>query len=163
MDSGNDVIKVIGIGNRLMTDDGAAIAILDNLKSSLESMGLQVIVGETDFQYCVSQIKEDDFVIILDAAYSGTTAGSIHFYSLQEALASFVETGSQHDISIFDLIRLYAIPVKGYFLGIEAAEAGFGCELSEALKCNFKEICLEVERLVCKIVKEEQHARYISK
>jgi hydrogenase maturation protease len=65
-------------------------------------------------------------------------------------------------MSIFDLIRLYAIPVKGYFIGIEAAEAGIGCELSETLKCNFNDICLEVERLICKIVKEEQHARYIS-
>ncbi len=155
------VIKVIGIGNRLMTDDGIAIAIMGNLKSRLESMGLEVIIGETDFQYCFHHIKEDDFVIILDAICLNSAAGSIYSCSLHKALDSYGETGSQHAMSIFDLMRLYAIPVKGCFIGINAAEIGFGCELSGTLKCNFNRICLEVERLICRIMEEEQHTQYI--
>ncbi|WHH60791.1 hydrogenase maturation protease [Petroclostridium sp. X23] len=156
------MIKVIGIGNRLMMDDGIAIAVLENIRNKLKSMGIAVIIGETDFQFCFHQLKEDDFVIILDAAYSGAVAGNIHTYKLQEAVTAYGETNSQHDMSIFDLMRLHSKPLKGYLIGIEIAEAGFGCELSEALKKKFYEICLEVERNISEIVKEVQNARYFS-
>ncbi len=131
-----------------MTDDGIAIAILENLKNNLESMGIEVIIGETDFQFCFHQLTEDDFVIVLDAAYSGAVAGSVHSCELEEAITAYGETNSHHDVSVFDLIRLYSKPLKGYFIGIEVAEAGFGCELSEALKSIFNEICLEVEKII---------------
>lgn len=148
------MIKAIGIGNRLMMDDGIAIAVLENLKNNLESMEIEVIIGETDFQFCFHQLKEDDFIIILDAAYSGTIFGSVHLYNLQEAITAYRETNSQHDMSVFDLMRLYSKPLKGYLIGIEIAEAEFGYELSEALKVKFNGICVEVERIICEIVKE---------
>lgn len=156
------MIKVIGIGNRLMMDDGIAIAVLESIRNKLESMGIQVIIGETDFQFCFHQLKEDDFVIILDAAYFGAVAGSLHACELQEAITAYGETNSQHDMSIFDLMRLYSKPLKGYFIGIEIAEAELGCELSETIKTKFNAICIEVERFIFEIVKEVQNARYFS-
>ena len=148
------MIKAIGIGNRLMMDDGIAIAVLENLKNNLKSMGIEVIIGETDFQFCFNQLKEDDFVIVVDASYSGGVAGSVHSCKLQEAITAYGQTNSQHDMSVFDLMRLYSIPLKGCFIGIEVAEAEFGCELSEALKSKFNEICLKIERIIFEIVKE---------
>lgn len=148
------MIKAIGIGNRLMMDDGIAIAVLKSLKSKLESMGIEVIIGETDFQFCFHQLKEDDFVIILDAAYSGAVVGNVHVCKLEEAIAAYGETNSQHDMSLFDLMRLYPKPLKGYFIGIEIAKAELGCELSEALKDMFNGICVEVEKIIFEIIKE---------
>jgi len=145
-----------------MMDDGIAIAVLESIRTKLESMGIEVIIGETDFQFCFHQLKEDGFVIILDAAYSGADTGSVHSYKLQEAVAAYGETNSQHDMSVFDLMRLYSKPLKGYLISIEADETEFGCELSEALKEKFNGICLEVERIIYKIVKEVQNARYFS-
>jgi len=136
-----------------MRDDGIAIIVLENLKNNLESMGIEVIIGETDFQFCFHQIKEDDFVIILDAAYSGAVAGSIHLRKLEEAITEYGETNSQHDMSVFDLMRLYSKPLKGYFIGIEIAEGDFGCELRETLKRKFNSICLEVEKIICEKVR----------
>ncbi len=131
-----------------MKDDGIAISVVKNIRDKLESIGIEVIIGETDFQHCFHLLKEDDFVIVLDAAYSGAAAGSVHLYKLQESVSAYRETDSQHDISFFDLMRLYMKPLKGYLIGIEIAETGFGCELSEALKKNFNGICLEVERII---------------
>ncbi|MFZ5986408.1 MAG: hydrogenase maturation protease [Bacillota bacterium] len=148
------MIKAIGIGNRFMMDDGVAIAVLENIRNKLELVGIEVIIGETDFQFCFHQLKEDDFVIILDAAYTGAVAGNVHSYKLEEAIAAYGEANSQHDMSVFDLMRLYSKPLKGYFIGIEIAKAEFGCELSEALKGIFNDICLKVERIICEIVKE---------
>lgn len=146
------MIKVIGIGNRLMMDDGIAIAVLEILKNKLESMGIEVIIGETDFQFGYHQIQDDDFVIIIDAAYSGIEAGSIHSCKLQEVLDSFGKINLQHDMSVFDLIRLYSKPLKGCFIGIEIEKAAFGCELSEAIKDKFDDICLKVEKIICEMI-----------
>jgi hydrogenase maturation protease len=157
------MIKAIGIGNRLMIDDGIAISVLERIRNKLESIGIEVIIGETDFQFYFHQLKKDDFVIILDAAYSGTVAGSIHTYKLREAVTAYRETNSQHDMTIYDLMRLHSKSLKGYLIGIEIAKIGFGCELSETLKGKFSEICLEVERIIYEIVKEIQNARYFSK
>ncbi|HOV26402.1 MAG TPA: hydrogenase maturation protease [Pseudobacteroides sp.] len=148
------MIKAIGIGNRLMMDDGIAIAVLENLKSNLETIGVKVIIGETDFQFCFHRLKENDFVIILDASHLGIQAGSIHVCKLEEAIAAYGETNSQHDMSIFDLLKLYSKPLKGYFIGIETAKAELGCELSEELKDIFNGICLEVEKIINEIVKD---------
>lgn len=154
--------KVIAIGNRLMQDDGIAVAVTENLRNRLENMGLEVVIGETDFLCCFHLIEPDDFVIIVDAAYTRTAAGTIHVFNLQEAAAAYGQTDSQHDMSIFNLMRLYSKPLRGYLIGIEIAETGLGCELSEALKSKFSLICSEVERNIIEIVKEVQNARYLS-
>ncbi|MEN3004969.1 hydrogenase maturation protease [Dehalobacterium formicoaceticum] len=152
------MIKVIGIGNRLMMDDGIAIAVLENIRNKLasigESVGIEVIIAETDFQFCFHQLRADDFVIVVDASYLGGGAGNVHSCELQKAITAYGQTNSQHDMSVFDLMRLYSKPVKGCFIGIEIAEAGFGCELSDALKDKFNDICLDVERIIFEIVKE---------
>ena len=142
------MLKVIGIGNRLMMDDGIAIAVLEVLKHKLESMSIEVIIGETDSLFVFYQLKEEDFVIVVDATYSERVAGSVHSCSLQEALAWYGDAGYQHDTSLFDLLRLYSQPLKGWLIGIEIAEARFGCELSDALMLKFNDICLEVEGFI---------------
>lgn len=55
-------------------------------------------------------------------------------------------------MSVFDLMRLYKKPLKGYLIGIEIGETGFGCELSEALKGKFNSICLKIERIIYEMV-----------
>lgn len=156
------MIKVIGIGNRLMKDDGIAIAVLERIKNNLETVGMEVIIGETDFLFCFHQLKDEDFVIILDATYFKGETGTIHTYKLQDAIMNYGITNAQHDMSILDLIMLYSKSFSGYLIGIEIAETGLGCELSEALKGKLNSICLEIEKIICKIVKEDSYARYVS-
>lgn len=137
-----------------MKDDGIAIAVLENIRNKLESIGIEVIIAETDFQFCFHQLREDDYAIVVDASYLGGAAGSIHSWELQDAITAYGQTNSQHDMSVFDLMRFYSKPMKGCFIGIEIAEAGFGCELSEELKNKFNEVCLKIERIIFEIVKE---------
>ena len=152
------MIKVIAIGNRMMQDDGAAVAVAEYLKNRLEAIGLEVIIAETDIQFFFHMLNEDDFIILLDAAFTGASPGSIHRYVLQEAADIYGEAGFPHDMTIFDLIKIYSKELKGYLITIEIAEAGFGCELSETLKGLFSSICCKVEETVCDILKEEQNA-----
>lgn len=149
------MVKVFGIGNRLMMDDGIAIAVLESLKDRLMTLDMEVIIGETDIQFCFQRLNEEDFIIILDAVYSGREAGSLYLCKLTEAIRSYGETSFHHDMSIFDLLQLYTKSIHGYFIGIEVEKIGFGCELSEDLKIVFNDICLNTERLLNEIVTEE--------
>ena len=155
------MIKIIAIGNRLMQDDGVAIAVAENLRDKLELMGLEVIIAETDFQFCFHLLKEDDFVTIIDATCTDAEPGTVHTFELKEAACAYCKTGSQHEISILDLMRLYSKPLKGYLIGIEIAETEFGFELSEFIKSKFNNICFEVERTIHKIVRGKNESDYL--
>lgn len=135
-----------------MMDDGIAIAVLENLKNNLEAIGVEVIICETDFQFCFHGLKEDDFVIVLDAAYLAAPTGTVYTCELEEVINAYEETEVQHDMNIFYLMRLYSKPLKGRFIGIEIAEVGLGCGLSEAIKIKFNAICLQVEKIIYEIV-----------
>lgn len=152
------MVKVLGIGNRLMMDDGIAIAILEDIGDRLKTMGMEVIIGETDLQFCFHQLKSEDFVIILDATYSEREAGSIYSCKLEDAITAYEAAIFQHDMSIFSLMRLYSKSVRGYFIGIEVVEVGFGFGLSDTLLELFNDICSDIERLIREIVKEVSYA-----
>jgi hydrogenase maturation protease len=146
------MIKVIGIGNRLMMDDGIAIMVLEKISSQLESIGIEVVIAETDFEACFHKLNEDDFIIIVDAVYKDLSVGKIHINNLQDAITTCGKPDAQHDASLFDLMRLYRKELKGYFIGIEIAEIGIGYGVSELLEKEFNGICFEVERIINKIV-----------
>lgn len=152
------MVKVLGIGNRLMMDDGIAIAVLENIRDKLKAMGMEVIIGETDLQYCFHQLKIEDFVIILDATYSNREAGSIYSCKLDKAIKLYGHINSQHDMSLLNLMRLYSKFTRGYFIGIEVEKIGVGFGLSKTLSELFQDICLAIERLIIDLVKEVSYA-----
>lgn len=147
------MLKFIAVGNRLMTDDGVAIAVAENLKIKLEALGFEVIIVETDFQFCFHVLNADDFVIILDAVYFNGNPGNVDVLDLQEASFWHEKLSFQHEISIFDLMKIYSKPLKGYLIGIETAKIDFGIELSDVLMHKFDNICLEVERIIYNFIK----------
>jgi hydrogenase maturation protease len=149
------MVKLIAIGNRFMKDDGIAIKVAENLIDKLKNLNIQVIIGETDCQNCFYLLKQDDYVFLFDAIYTGSEPGSIHLLKLEEAVAQSSGASMQHDMSIIELMKLYKSNFRGYLIGVEIAELGFGDELSSALNEKFQEICLDVERTINKIILEE--------
>ena len=60
----------MGIGNRLMMDDGIGIYLVEELAKLDEQSNIDYLVGESDVDYCLNQIEELTPVIILDAICS---------------------------------------------------------------------------------------------
>lgn len=144
-------VLVIGIGSLVMRDDGIGSRVVEALESSLRENGISSLVGETDFHCCFNEIKPDDFVIIIDAIAQGKDPGSIDVMLLGDALKDRVKLRTQHEFSLLDLIELHAPKTQGCFIGIEAAEIGFGFELSKPLKESFEQICAAVLDTALKI------------
>lgn len=126
-------IKVIAIGNTLMEDDGAAIIVMKKIQKVLLKNNIKVINAETDFEYCISLIEENDFIIFLDAAYYNKAPGELTVISIKK-YNSKKKYYTQHSLSIIDLIKLYYKNVNGYIIGIEIAEVNFKLGLSRELQ-----------------------------
>ena len=144
------MIKVIGIGNILLSDDGIGIKVLENLEKDLEEISdnIKIIIGETDCYYCLDNIEEEDFLIILDSTYLGIEPGSVTVLTLEECdeyMKSFI---TAHEDSLINILRRQYRDVKGYLIGIEIAEIGFSLELSMVLQEKFQEICLIIKEKI---------------
>lgn len=149
------MVKVVAIGNRLMKDDGVAIEVAEILADRLSNMNIEIIISETDCQSCFYLLNQQDFVFILDAFYRGMEPGSIHIFKLEEVISQPSGSFMQHDMSIIELMKLYGSNFKGYIIGIEIAEVGFGDKISPVLKEKFKQICSDVEKIIKEIILEE--------
>lgn len=149
------MVKLVAIGNRLMKDDGVAIEVAERLKDRFSNLNIEVIIGETDCQSCFYLLNQEDFVFILDACYEGREPGSVHIFNLEEVISQPLSSIMQHDMSIIELMKLYGSKFKGYIIGIEIAEVGFGDSLSLVLKEKFQQICFDIERIIKEIILEE--------
>ncbi|WP_138204712.1 hydrogenase maturation protease [Haloimpatiens lingqiaonensis] len=133
--------KIIAIGNRIMKDDAVGILIGEELKNDLESLGFEVILGETDVDYCLSFIDKDDFIIILDCTLYGIEPGKITALNIKDNKNFFEKGYSQHQLSLIKLLNSYSMKnVTGYIIGIEGVNVNYGTELSTELLEKFNHI-----------------------
>lgn len=141
-------IKVIAMGNVLMKDDGIGIEAAKEIEERLLEKGIKVIYGETDVQYSISNVHEEDYLFILDAASYGKEPGEITYLPLN-TFVSKKKGCSQHNYSFLDLLKLYYPSVKGKICAIEVKEIEFGFGLSsvllEKLEVISKGILSEIE------------------
>lgn len=143
-------IKIIAIGNRLMGDDGAAIHVIEKLSKSLEEGGMEVIIGETDFLFCVNKIHEGDYIIIVDATYFGIEPGTVTVNSLKDIYKVNANQGlfSQHGFSLINALDMSYKAIDGIVVGIEGKNFDFTLSLSSSIEASFDNICSKVQETI---------------
>ena len=115
------MIKVFGIGNILLCDDGIGVRVIEYLKDQIIGIDkeIEVIVGETDVMFCLEQIEKEDFIIIVDSTYLNLKPGTITTLSLEQCDVFLNKLNSQHEESILRVLRTELREIKGYLIGIE--------------------------------------------
>lgn len=148
------MIKVFGIGNILLCDDGIGVRVAENLKEEIEALGddIEVIIGKTDALYCINKIEEDDEVIIIDSTYFMTRPAAVTVKSLDKCDEFINYDYSPHEESLLSLLRKERRDVKGYLIGIEISHIDYSEELSKILNRKFKDICSRVYNEISEIV-----------
>ncbi|WP_048600957.1 hydrogenase maturation protease [Rubeoparvulum massiliense] len=137
---------VLGIGNRLMMDDGIGIYMVEALQEQYSEeirRGDQVtklVIGESDLDYCVEQVLQVALFIIVDAAQLGKKPGEITLLPFHQ-LSSLSLHHSAHDLHLFHLLQVMEQveqqKITGYLLGIEPYEIRFHWGLSDLLQDQF--------------------------
>lgn len=151
------MVKVFGIGNILLKDDGIGVRLARNIKRRVDKDNIneiEVFIGETDYLYCLENINDDEFIIILDSTYFGINPGKIIFKKLEECDKLISKEITAHETSLLSLVRLEKTNVNGYFIGIEIDSIEYSLELSNILQKRFNSIYDEVYEFIVKIAKE---------
>lgn len=110
----------------------------------------------------MDEIRPDDFLVVIESMIQGKESGSIEIVPWHDATKSHGNLHSQHDFSLIDAISLIYLDIHGYLIGVEAAEIGFGFELSDALRERFENICDNVLKAVVDMKETKKCARYTS-
>lgn len=139
--------KVIGVGNKLMMDDGVAFFVLQSIKSVLEDNEIEVIIGETDVDFCFSKLNNIDEFYIMDSYFSGKVPGTLTIKKIED-VKKIRKHCAVHSLGLMDLIDIYGIEVKGYFIGIEIGRIDMNIGLSNDLQVKFKDVCSKILEFV---------------
>lgn len=128
-----DKILVMGVGNRLMGDDGIGLYVVEKLMQENKDENIRYIIGEIDMYFCLEQIKESEKLIIIDALDAGENPGDISIMRLDHSEKNINIGLSHHNLHLIDLIRLYSIKTEVILIGIKPFDISFKVGLSSAL------------------------------
>jgi hydrogenase maturation protease len=135
----------IGIGSRIMMDDGIGVYLAEDLKPLFCDAVIKFIIGETDIDYSLSEISETDCVIIADAFLSGKNPGDITVLPLRSPERNKENMGfSLHGMHFFDMIQYSECKPSVVLIGIEPYEINYGLGLSDELQICYLEILKSV-------------------
>jgi hydrogenase maturation protease len=137
--------KLIAIGNQMMKDDAIASRIAQQLKDYLYAQEIQIIIGETDVDYCIDQIQDGDDLIILDGVYGEGTPGDICIFPVENMDCHRKIFFTQHQPNVLDGLKLYKKLTTGIFIGIQIADISFGLSLSEIMEAVLPQVCQRVQ------------------
>lgn len=142
--------KLIAVGNRLMGDEGIAIKIAEKLSDELNLLGIDVIIGETDVDFCFENMKINDYILLLDATCYGIEPGTITLVPLNKNSLYINHSLTQHDLSLIRLLD-NSEHLTGYLIGIEVNNIDFDLQLSKQLQDRFPLLCEKIKSLVIEL------------
>jgi hydrogenase maturation protease len=149
-------IIVLGIGNVLMMDDGIGIYLIEELSRQNNDPNISFLIGESDIDYCIEQIMDADFVIIVDAAVSGKGPGCLTVYHLSDLHEHRELDISSHNFHLFNLLYLQRESIKGYLIGVEPYEIQFHIGLSKLLNEKWDSILQDVSKKIETLIGEKE-------
>jgi hydrogenase maturation protease len=146
-------LAVIAIGNDLRRDDGVARVLCRNLPQRVVAQVCIFDLGPftAALKDCLTNHKA---AIVIDSIASGAPPGSVTIVDLSEMLnaASPIRLKCSHGLSLFDELQVAArsvpLPRTITLFGVEAADAGYGMQLSQALSDALPQLNLQLAMLI---------------
>ncbi|MDR3719659.1 MAG: HyaD/HybD family hydrogenase maturation endopeptidase [Bryobacteraceae bacterium] len=144
-------IAVVGIGNLLLSDDGAGIHAIRALRkdSRVQSMA-RLIDGGTVGTDLLAQVCGCERLLIVDAVDAGLPPGAMVWMDLNDAGPRKIETRNAHQCGIPELLddlRLLGVaPRQVVLIGVQPATIGLGTRLSPEVASALPALSAEVVR-----------------
>ena len=125
---------------KLGVTNNKKLGLKDTWKSNVKD-NIEVIIGETDFMYCLEFINKDDFVVIIDGTYFDFKPGHVSKSSFEDCDNFIGEVKDAHGDTLLKVLRREYRDIKGCLIGIEIAKIDYSLELSPKLNKEFNSIC----------------------
>jgi hydrogenase maturation protease len=146
-------IAVVGIGNSLLTDDGAGIHTLERFAEDNADGDVCCLDGGTVGLALLDRLSNLEGLVALDAMILGKEPGSVTVLQ-GEAMDSHLrnQRGSVHEVGLSDLLdamRLRGeLPEKRALIGIEPADMNWGTEPTARVAAAVPEAAAAAQDLV---------------
>ena len=146
-------VSVIGIGNPLMGDDGAGVAVLDLLAKKVPR-GVELLDLGTGGMTLLHKLEGLDLAIIVDAVDYGGRPGEIRIFEPDDVDTTKAVGVSLHDADILKIIRLAKemgkCPERLFIAAIQPASVSLTMELSPAVKKKLPALANEILKILKK-------------
>jgi len=145
-------ITIIGVGNAFRGDDGVGLLIAQRLRA-LALPGVTILEQSGEGAALVETWREAGRVIVVDAASSGSTPGTIHRLEVTDRpLPAHFSGGSTHAFGLAEAVELARqldrLPPDLVIYGIEARDftlgAGLSPEVQAAAESLIKQLAQEL-------------------
>ncbi len=151
-------VIVIGLGNTLMSDEGAGVRVVQRLLDFAGRFPLVDFVDAgTGGMSILHLIRGKDKAIFIDCARMGEKPGSIRKFTPQELKST--KALAHQSLHEADLIKIIAMagqlgqcPAEIIIFGIEPQAVKPGCELSKILTDRFDKYVTVIRKELSKII-----------
>lgn len=148
-------VLVLGLGNILLTDEGAGVHIVKQLADAHAGIpDVEFMDGGTLSFTLANAIVATDALIVVDTAALGAPPGTVRVFE-GDAMDHFVSTGpksSVHEVSLSDLLAIAALegllPKRRALVGIQPQDFDWGDWPTEAVAKALPLACDTVMEIV---------------
>ncbi len=135
-------ITIVGVGNRLLGDEGVGLHIIDNLFRIPMPSCVNIIDCGCDLLSLMSYLNNPSKLVIIDAVRAGGKPGEIYRFDYRELPTTHAEMNSAHQIRTTDAIELLKqvhpalTDSEIIVIGIEPKVMELGTDLSEEVRAS---------------------------
>lgn len=144
-------VVVIGVGNRMRSDDGAGPAVLDRLRAAAPS-NVELVESMGDIAQILDAWSGAERVVIVDAVLSGSPPGTVHELDGRSGVPTSWRSPSSHLIGLAEAIdlgeSLGSLPPEVTVFGIEVENVDGGTTLTAPVDVAVAAVAEAVLRLV---------------
>jgi len=139
-------IIVVGVGNRLLGDEGVGEHIIDKLSKIPMPTHVSIINCGCDLFSLMSYLNKPRKIIVVDAIRAGGKPGKIHKFDYSELGVSQAEMHSAHQVATRDALRLLKQVYPGLanceitVIGIEPKTIELSTDLSKEVKGRIADV-----------------------
>lgn len=144
-DSGQSFLNILilGIGNILLSDEGAGVKAIEELQNRYDcSDAVEIVDGGTVGFELLPYFENRSHILIIDAVKTGNKPGTI--VRIDDPPAFFQKKVSPHQIGLADVMGIAVItdnmPQNVALFGIEPKELSTGLELSPEVAGNLSQL-----------------------
>ncbi|MEE4638491.1 MAG: HyaD/HybD family hydrogenase maturation endopeptidase [Wenzhouxiangella sp.] len=138
-------VLVIGIGNSLMTDDGAGVHVIERLQAAGLPDHVELIDGGTLGFTLLESVECARRLIVVDAAQLEAAPGVVEVFenAAMDAYLSNCRRSSVHEVNLMDVMSAAkfrgTMPPNYALVGIQPATVDWGSEPTEAVARGVEE------------------------
>jgi hydrogenase maturation protease len=145
---------VLGIGNTLLSDEGAGVHVVHQLQA--QGLGDQVTLldGGTLSFTLAQPIESCDQLIVVDASELKAEAGTVQIFE-NDSMDRFITTGNKksvHEVGLVDVMSIAMLagrlPVRRALVGIQPQSLDWGDGPTEPVQRAIPQACHEVRQLI---------------